>query len=47
MKPGMIAARNRLPTEIASRSPMMTSMIEGGIRMPSVPEAQIVPVASG
>ncbi len=38
---------NTVPTGTDRRSAMMTSMIEGGIRMPSVPEAAMVPVASG
>ena len=38
---------NRSPSEIASWSDMMTSMIEGGIRMPSVPALATVPVAMG
>ena len=37
----------RLPTDTASRLAISTSMIDGGIRMPSVAEAAIVPVASG
>jgi hypothetical protein len=37
---------NRLPTETASRFAISTSMIEGGIRMPSVADAAMVPVAS-
>ena len=32
-------------TDTDSRLPMMTSMMLGGIKMPSVPEAAIVPVA--
>ena len=36
-----------VPTGIDMRSAMMTSMIDGGMRMPSVPEAAMVPVASG
>ena len=35
-----------VPTGIDIRSAMMTSMIDGGMRMPSVPDAAIVPVAS-
>ena len=42
----MIAAVNSVPTEIFSRSPMITSMIQGGIRMPSVPAEAMVPTAS-
>ena len=43
----VIAAMNTVPTGIDIRSDMITSMIDGGIRMPSVPEDAIVPVASG
>jgi hypothetical protein len=32
-----------LPTETASRSAMMISMMLGGIRIPKVPEAAMVP----
>jgi len=42
----MMAERNRLPAEVASISAMTTSMIAGGIRMPSVPADAIVPIAS-
>ena len=42
----MMAAENRLPTEMPIRSAMMISMIEGGMRMPSVPAAAMVPQAS-
>ena len=34
---------NTLPTETESRSAMMMSMMLGGIRMPSVPEAAMTP----
>ena len=39
MMPGIIAAANRSVTGICSTGPITTSMIEGGIRMPSVPPA--------
>ncbi len=40
----MIAAMNTLPTDTAIRSAMMMSMmLLGGMRMPSVPDAAIVP----
>ena len=42
----MTAAANSVPTETCSRSPMITSMIDGGIRMPSVPAEAMVPTAS-
>ena len=35
-----------LPTDTDIRSAMMISMMLGGIRMPSVPEAAMVPQAS-
>ena len=34
---------NRSPTDSESWSAMMTSMIDGGMRMPSVPEAATTP----
>ena len=34
-------------SEIDSKSAMITSMMLGGIRIPRVPEAAMVPVASG
>jgi hypothetical protein len=36
----------RSPTASESWSAMITSMIEGGIRIPSVPEPATTPVAS-
>ncbi len=42
----MIAAVNNVPTEIVSRSPMITSMMLGGIRMPNVPAEAMVPTES-
>ena len=42
----MIAAENRLPTETVSRSAMTISMMLGGMRMPSVPAAAMVPQES-
>ncbi len=41
----MMAERNRLPDEVASICAMTTSMIAGGMRMPSVPAEAIVPMA--
>ncbi len=41
----MVAARNSAPAEVDSISAMTTSMIAGGIRMPSVPAEAIVPMA--
>ncbi len=37
---------NRSPTGFDMRSAMITSMIDGGIRMPRVPAEQMVPTAS-
>ena len=42
----MVAAANSAPTEVLSISAMTTSMIAGGIRMPSVPAEAMVPTAS-
>ena len=44
--PGNSAPRNKSPTLIAIRSAITTSMMLGGIRMPSVPTAQTVPEAN-
>ena len=44
--PGTIDAANNAPTETDNKSPMITSIMEGGIKMPSVPAEAIVPVAS-
>ena len=35
---------NNVPTEIANKSAIITNIIEGGIKIPKVPEAAIVPV---
>ena len=46
IRPGKKAPKNRSPTLAsgrARRSAISTSMIDGGIRMPSVPVAQLVP----
>ena len=42
----MVAARNSVPADVTSISAMTTSMMAGGIRMPSVPAEPIVPMAS-
>ena len=39
----MIAAVNSVPTEIVRISPMITSMMLGGIRMPRQPPAVMTP----
>ena len=44
--PGTMAAANRSVTGTSSTGPMTTSMIDGGIRIPSVPPAVMVPAAS-
>ena len=44
--PGRNEARKRSPTETPIWSPRMTSTMLGGIIWPSVPEAQMTPVAS-
>ena len=36
---------NNVPTETDSRSAIRISMMLGGMRMPSVPDAAMVPVA--
>ncbi len=42
----MVAARNSVPADVTSISAMTTSMMAGGIRMPSVPAEAMVPMAS-
>ena len=42
----MVAAANSAPAEVLSISAITTSMIAGGIRMPSVPAEATVPSAS-
>ncbi len=42
----MMVDRNRLPADVASISAITTSMIAGGMRMPSVPAEAMVPMAS-
>ena len=42
----MMVERNRLPAEVASISAITTSMMAGGMRMPSVPAEAMVPMAS-
>src|SRR5688572_17994305 len=46
VRPGTIAAENRLPTETVRRSAITISMMLGGMRMPSVPAAAMVPQES-
>ena len=43
--PGISAPMKRSPADRLSRSAISTSMIDGGIRMPSVPTAPTVPAA--
>ena len=45
MKPGRNAAVNSALIEVSVISPKMISTIEGGIIVPSDPDAQIVPIA--
>ena len=44
--PGITAAANSAPADMASISAITTSMMAGGIRMPSVPADATVPRAS-
>jgi hypothetical protein len=44
--PGPNAAAYRSATETPSTGPITISMTDGGIRMPSVPPAVMVPAAS-
>ena len=46
MIPGKIAAANSRATETCITGPMTTSIMLGGIRMPRVPPAVIVPALS-
>ncbi len=41
-----MAPANRSPTEMRMVSPSTTSMMLGGMRMPSVPVDAMIPVAS-
>ena len=43
--PGISAPMNRSPTDIDTWSAISTSMMDGGIRMPNVPEAATTPDA--
>ena len=43
--PGRIAAANKSVTGTSRTGPITTSMIDGGIKIPSVPPAVIVPAA--
>ena len=44
-RPGNTEAINKVPTLIANKSAIITNIIDGGIKIPRVPEAAIVPVA--
>src|SRR6516164_8952130 len=46
IKPGITPARNSRPIEVSVAMPYRKEVIDGGIRMPSVPPAQIDPVAT-
>ena len=37
--------QNKVPTDIANKSAIITNIIDGGIKIPKVPDAAIVPVA--
>ena len=45
MKPGTNAALNRACIDVSVISPYMIKTIDGGIMVPSEPEAQMVPMA--
>ena len=45
MIPGIRPAMNRRPIEVSVAMPYTIIVIDGGIRMPSVPPAAIAPVA--
>ncbi len=45
MMPGSTPARNSRPIDVSVAMPYKMNVIDGGIRMPSVPPAQIDPVA--
>jgi hypothetical protein len=45
-RPGSTPARNRRPIEVSVAIPYRMNVMDGGIRMPSVPPAQIDPVAT-
>ena len=45
MMPGTMAAANRSVTGTSITGPMTTSMMDGGMRMPRVPPAVMVPAA--
>ncbi len=44
--PGSTPARNSRPIEVSVAMPYRMNVIDGGMRMPSVPPAQIEPVAT-
>ena len=46
ISPGTMPAINRRPIEVSVAIPYRMNVTEGGIRMPSVPPAQIEPVAT-
>src|SRR5262249_56545815 len=46
IKPGITPARNSRPIEVSVAMPYRMKVIDVGIRMPSVPPAQIGPVAT-
>ena len=46
MSPGMTPAMNSRPIEVSVAMPYRMKVIDGGMRIPSVPPAQIEPVAT-
>ena len=46
ISPGSTPARNSRPIEVSVAMPYRMKVIDGGIRIPSVPPAQIDPVAT-
>ncbi len=46
IRPGMTPARNSRPMEVSVAMPYTIIVTEGGMRMPSVPPAQMEPVAT-
>ena len=45
-RPGSTPARNKRPIEVSVAMPYRMKVIDGGIKIPSVPPAQIEPVAT-
>ena len=45
-RPGTRAAKKSFPTETSAYAPIVTSMMEGGIRIPREPPAHTIPAES-